>query len=103
MAAWDLTALVNAADSKAPRAERHLWLARLLEWLRQGRAEQRGSASYAQPGTPTPVLRLRLLLNAVDHDPALRDQVQGMLQAFWRETDAAALFADFGFGSRQSL
>jgi len=103
MAAWDLTALVNAADSKAPRAERHLWLARLLEWLRQGRAEQRGSASYAQPGTPTPVLRLRLLLNAMDHEPALRAQVQGMLQAFWRETDAAALFADFGFGSRQSL
>ena len=103
MAAWDLTALVNAADAKAPQAERHLWLARLLEWLRQGRAERSAPASYAQPGTPRPVLRLRLLLNAMEREPALRVQVQGMLQAFWCETDAAALFADFGFGSRQSL
>ena len=31
---WDLTALVNAADPKANLAERHLWLVRLMEWLR---------------------------------------------------------------------
>ena len=29
--AWDLTALINAADPKAGQAERHLWLVRLLE------------------------------------------------------------------------
>ena len=34
MATWDLTALFNAADAKASQAERHLWLARLMEWLR---------------------------------------------------------------------
>ena len=32
--AWDLTALLNAADADAPLAERHLWLVRLMEWLR---------------------------------------------------------------------
>ena len=31
---WDLTALLNAADPRAGRAERHLWLVRLLEWVR---------------------------------------------------------------------
>ena len=36
---WDLTALLNAADPKAARPERHVWLVRLVEWLRQiGRA-----------------------------------------------------------------
>lgn len=78
-----------------------------LEWLRQGRVDQRGSASSAQPDTPMPVpvpvtvLRLRLRLTAMDHEPELRAQVQGMLQAFWYEIDAAALFDGFGFDSRQ--
>jgi hypothetical protein len=35
-AAWDLTALLNAADPKASRPERHVWLVRLFEWLRHG-------------------------------------------------------------------
>ena len=32
--AWDLSALLNAADPQAALPERHLWLIRLLEWLR---------------------------------------------------------------------
>jgi site-specific recombinase len=132
-AAWDLTALVNAADAKATQAERHLWLARLMEWLRHapaktlpatattlpatasapvplapdagasGGAGEAGTAAVAPARTPLPVVRLRHLLNRLEGQPALRDQVQGMLQAFWREVDAAALFADFGFGARVSL
>jgi site-specific recombinase len=39
----------------------------------------------------------------VDQHPAVRDQVHGVLSAFWRDVDAAALFADFGFGTRLSL
>ena len=34
-ARWDLTALLNAADPKAATVERHLWLVRLLEWVRE--------------------------------------------------------------------
>jgi hypothetical protein len=37
--AWDLTALLNAADPKAALPERHLWLIRLLEWLRHATLE----------------------------------------------------------------
>jgi site-specific recombinase len=103
---WDLTALVNAADARASQAERHLWLVRLLEWLRHAPTRPPaadGQTAGGQGRTPWPLLRLRHLLNVVDQHPAVRTQVQGLLAAFWREIDAAALFADFGFGSRLSL
>ncbi len=96
---WDLTALVNAADPKASLAERHLWLVRLMEWLRHAPA----TAPAAESRTPTPVLRLRHLLNLLDGHPAIAARVRGLIGRFWREIDAAALFADFGFGARRSL
>ena len=97
--AWDLTALVNAADARAGLAERHLWLVRLMEWLRHAPT----TPTNGEARTPLPLLRLRHLLNVVDQHPAVRDQVHGVLSAFWRDVDAAALFADFGFGTRLSL
>jgi site-specific recombinase len=39
----------------------------------------------------------------LDAHPALRDKVQAQVTALWTGVDAAALFADFGLGSRQSL
>jgi site-specific recombinase len=96
---WDLTALVNAADARAPQAERHLWLVRLMEWLRHAPT----TTPTGEARTPLPLLRLRHLLNVLEQHPTVRAQVQGLLAAFWREIDAAALFADFGFGSRLSL
>ncbi len=104
MATWDLTALLNAADAKAGLAERHMWLVRLMEWLRHA-PTPRGTA--VAPGdaapTPSPVLRLRHLLGVLDAHPEHRERVQAMLRSFWREVDAAALFADFGFSTRLAL
>ena len=106
---WDLTALVNAADPKAAQPERHLWLVRLAEWLRHEGPAREAAEPAAEPGaeaparTPRPVLRLRLLLNLLDGHADTRSRVQGLLAAFWREVDAPALFADFGFGARQSI
>ncbi len=94
---WDLTALLNAADPKAPRPERHLWLVRLVEWLRHGRLDA-GSAD-----TPMPVLRLKHLLNMLERNPAPRERIVALLGRFWRETDMASLFADFGFTARRDL
>jgi site-specific recombinase len=102
MSAWDLTALVNAANAKAGQADRNLWLVRLMEWLRHAPRNAVGSAAD-EARTPLPVLRLRHLLNQLDKNEAARTAVQGMMRAFRRETDAAALYADFGFGSRMSL
>ena len=102
MSAWDLTALVNAANARAGQADRHLWLVRLMEWLRHA---PRGSVAAVpdEARTPLPVLRLRHLLNQIEKNDALRAEVQGMMRAFWHEIDAASLYADFGFGSRVSL
>ncbi|MBK6470000.1 MAG: site-specific recombinase [Betaproteobacteria bacterium] len=100
--AWDLTALINAADPKAGQAERHLWLVRLLEWLRHA-PRQALPDGADDPRTPLPAVRLRHLLNQVEKNPALQQQMQGLVQAFWRDIDAASLYADLGFGARRSF
>ena len=96
-AAWDLTALLNAADPRAPRPERHLWAVRLVQWLRHGPVEA------ASADTPRPVLRLKHLLNVLERNPEPRVRVVALLGRFWRETDMASLFADFGFTARRDL
>jgi site-specific recombinase len=95
---WDLTALLNAADPKAPLAERQLWLVRLMEWLR--RAPVEGDAAR---NTPLPVLRLKHLLNVLQRNQPQRDAVGAVLARFWREVDTVALFADFGFSPRMNF
>ncbi len=105
-AAWDLTALLNAADPKASLPERHLWLIRLLEWLRHAPVE---AQTTTQPGaldvkpTPRPVLRLRHLLGVLDRHPEHQARVAQSLQRIWAEVDNAALLADFGFAPRMDL
>jgi site-specific recombinase len=100
-APWDLTALLNAAaptinegaDAQHTLAERHLWLIRAMEWLRHAPVP-------GEPLTPTPVLRLKHLLNVLERHPEHRDNVAALLQQFWQGVDVAALFADFGFAPR---
>ena len=78
-----------------------------MEWLRRAPRATLPDLPEPPPGdeprTPLPVLRLRHLLNQIDKQPALRERVGALVQAFWRDVDAAALFADFGFGPRLSL
>jgi site-specific recombinase len=101
-AAWDLTALLNAADARAPIAERHLWLVRMLEWLRHAPLAPASPGETAGP-TPLPVLRLKHLLNVLERSPPHRVQVAGLLARFWAEIDMVALFADFGFSPRMDF
>ena len=107
---WDLTALLNAADPKASLPERHLWLIRLMEWLRHAPVEaapQSSPAPLDTPGesksTPRPVLRLRHLLGVLDRNPEHQVRVADMLRRIWAEVDNAALLADFGFAPRMDL
>jgi len=97
VSAWDLTALLNAADPKASLAERHLWLIRLLEWMRHAPLEGEARA------TPTPVLRLKHLLGVLDRHAEHQARVGAVLRLFWLEVDSAALLADFGFAPRMDL
>jgi site-specific recombinase len=100
---WDLTALLNAADPKSPRAERHLWLVRLMEWLRHAPLKKNELMVNAAPATPRAILRLRHLLRVLAQHPEHRERVRGVWQAFWSQIDASALFADFGFAPRVAL
>ena len=95
---WDLSALLNAADASSGRAQRHLWLARLLEWLRH---EPR--AAPADDATPAALLRLRHLLNVLDNNPEYGQRVQRLLVDFWSDIRGAGLFSDFGFSPRTAL
>ncbi len=95
--AWDLSALLNAADASASLPERHLWLVRLLEWLRHA------AVPLENQQTPTPLLRLRHLLNVLERHPEYRTQVSALLVRFCREVDVAGLLADFGFAPRMNL
>jgi site-specific recombinase len=97
---WDLTALFNAADPKAGIAERHLWVIRLVEWLRRAPLE---SAASGPRTTPAPILRLRHLLGVLERNPEQRQRAAEMLGLFLREVDSAALLADFGFAPRTGL
>ena len=103
---WDLTALLNAADGLSGRAQRNLWLARLMEWLRH--APRSATPSQAGNGTgngstPAALLRLRHLLNVLEKNPEHRQRVQQLFADFWRDTRCAGLFSDFGFGPRMAL
>ena len=99
--AWDLTALFNAADPKASLAERHLWVIRLVEWLR--RAPLESDARAESRVTPLPVLRLRHVLGVLERNPDEEARAARMLGLFLREVDSAALLADFGFAPRTGL
>lgn len=95
----DLGTLLDAADPAATLPERHLWLALLLQWLR----DAAGPAAPVGGDAPLPMLRLRHLLQRLSQDEAARERVRGVLFAFWREIDMAALVADFGFAPRMGL
>ena len=98
--AWDLTALLNAASTAAGAntslPERHLWLIRALEWLRHAPVP-------GEPQTPTPVLRLKHLLNVLERNPVHGADVAALLRRFWQDVDIASLFADFGFSPRTNF
>ena len=97
---WDLTALLNAADPKASLPERHLWIVRLLEWLRHAPV---AAAEVDAGATPKQVVRLKHLLNVLDRNDGHRARVAGLLARFWQDIDLVALFADFGFSPRMDL
>ncbi len=79
--------------------QRHVWLVRLLEWLRHGPTYIDGR----EDTTPAPVLRLRQLCQVLERHEEHRLRVQGLLTAFVREADAVTLLADFGFAPRASF
>lgn len=99
-AGWNVAELLSAADPRADMPERHIWLVRLMEWLRHPRA---GDGPPDERATPLPILRLRQLLHVLEQHPEHRAAVAGVIQATWREVDATTLLADYGFAPRSAF
>ena len=89
----DLTQVLDTLDAQAPLAERHLWLIRLLDWVRG----PRGSPPQAAAS------RVHLFLDAVDGRPLLEARVREWWQVLAETVDATALLADFGFAPRMAF
>ncbi len=100
---WDLTALINAADSRAPRPYRHLWLVRLAQWVRGAESSPDAEATDVAVGTPWPVRRILHLLNVLDRNPGQREQLATLLTITLNELDDQGLWADFGFAPRSAF
>ncbi|MEK8032310.1 site-specific recombinase [Ideonella sp. DXS29W] len=105
MAHWDLSALLNAADPRAPAAEQHLWLVRWLQWLRSPGPVSAGEspAEAADPSTPWPIRRLRLFIDVAERHDEHRQRVSGLWRAVFSRLDATGLLADFGFAPRHGF
>ena len=84
---FNLEALLDQADPHAPLVDRHIWLIRVLDWVRRGE----------------PVSGMQYAVRLLDHDPARRERVVALLASFWHEVDVAALLADHGFAPSSSF
>jgi len=83
----DIETWLDQADAEAPMVERHVWLIRTLDWVRRGE----------------PVSGLQNVVRLIETKPERRARVVALLAAFWRDTDVAALLADYGFSPRSAF
>lgn len=88
----DISSLLEALNPDAGLVERHVWLIRLLEWIR-------GISSPPEAS----VARVDLLLDVLDARP----HTTAKLQAWWRTllltVDGSTLLSDYGFASRNAF
>lgn len=88
----ELIDLLRTLDPQAPRAERHLWLMQLLDWVRGERTDPEAA-----------VARVRTLLDAAE----LRSEWVALWHQWWTEflteVDATPLLADLGFAPRSAF
>jgi len=90
--AEDLPELLDALDPDASLVHRHLWLIKLVAWLRGSGKSVAATHS-----------RLNLVLDALQQRPHTRAQVQAWWRALLNTVDATTLLADYGFASRSAF
>ena len=88
----DLSELLDALDPDASLVQRHLWLIKLVGWLRGNGKSVAASHS-----------RLSLLLDALQQRPLTRAQLQAWWRTLLNTVDATTLLADYGFASRSAF
>lgn len=88
----ELVELLRALDPKAGRAQRHLWLIHLLDWVR-------GDCQDTQAA----ITRVRALLDAAELRPQWLEQWHQWWTRFLTEVDTTPLLADLGFAQRAAF
>ena len=88
----DLIGLLRALDPEAPLAERHLWLIRLLGWIR-GDTDNPDVA----------VARVRMLIDAAELRPDFLKLWHHWWEEFLTDMDATPLLAHLGFAPQGSF
>jgi site-specific recombinase len=88
----DLAELLEAVDTEAPLAQRHLWLIELFDWIRGDKTS-----------TTAAINRLQLLLDVVQARPELQTRLRQWWHQLLHIVDAASLLADFGFAQRSAF
>lgn len=91
----DLAELLEAVDTEAPLAQRHLWLIELFEWIRGTSSSPRTTAAALS--------RIQLLLDVVQARPDLQTRLRQWWHQLLQIVDAASLLADFGFSQRSAF
>ncbi len=89
MQATTLASLLEELSPHAPLVERHLWVIRLIGWVRGNGDDVRGALQ-----------RIDACLSALEADPRLMLRAQQWWQRFSQEVDLAPLLAEFGFASQ---
>ncbi|MEO8298270.1 MAG: site-specific recombinase [Burkholderiales bacterium] len=108
---WDLTALLNAADPNAPQPEQHLWLVRLVQWLRSPAPARHAltaaaesppapSLDTAPDPSPWPARRLRHLVQLIERQPTHGQPIAALLHQVLGRTEVVTLLAEHGFAPR---
>ena len=82
-----ITDWLDSANAQLPAVERHIWLVRILDWVREGE----------------PVAHVQYLLHLLQADRERRDKAVQLLAACWRDVDVTALLADYGFAANASF
>lgn len=72
---------------EATRADRHLWLIEVIEWVRQGE----------------PISGMQFVLRRLEAAPELREQVLAFLGVCLNDMHLSSLLADLGFAPRPAL
>lgn len=92
MAREDLSELLEQLGAPASAVERHIWLIRLLSWVR-------GPEDSPAP----PVARVALMLDVLDARPDTCQQLRHWWSELLGTVDGSTLLSDYGFGSRNAF
>jgi site-specific recombinase len=109
---WNLMGLLGQAQAllagTAHRAQRHLWLIQVVNWVRSAPLSPEVAASTPSRGEaalfiPSAVLRVQHLLALLESNPPLRAEVVQLLGRAVAGLDIRSLLADLGLGPRQGF